>query len=162
MRAELYDGARIDDKNQVGALDRREAMRDRDAGAAFARHVERALHEPLTFRVQSGGRLVEQQNARIADDGASDGDSLALAARQLAAARADDRRIAERQRRSERVNVRNARRLFYTRLVDALEAIGDIFGNCQVEERRLLADERHIRSQVSYVRLAHVDAVDCL
>ena len=48
--------------------------------------VERVLHQPLAFRVERGGRFVEQQQRRVAQQRAGDGDALALAARQPRAA----------------------------------------------------------------------------
>ena len=53
--------------------------------------LERALDQPLAFRVERRGRLVEQQQRRVAQQRAGDGDALALAARQARAAFADDR-----------------------------------------------------------------------
>ena len=45
----------------------------------------------LAFGVERRGRLVEQQQRRVAQNGARDGDALALAARQRDAALADRR-----------------------------------------------------------------------
>jgi len=47
------------------------------------------LHQGLALGVERGGGFVEQQQRRIAQDGAGDGDALALAARQCHAAFAE-------------------------------------------------------------------------
>jgi hypothetical protein len=47
--------------------------------------LQRILHQPLAFGIQRAGGLVEQQDRRIAQNGAGNGDALALAARQARA-----------------------------------------------------------------------------
>ena len=56
--------------------------------------VERALDAGLGLHVERAGRLVEDQDRRVLEDGAGDGDALALAARQRGAALADDEGVA--------------------------------------------------------------------
>jgi hypothetical protein len=63
------------------------------------RPFQRLLHQLLAFGVERRGRLVEQQDRRVAQDGAGDRDALALAARQHDAALADRRVVALRQLR---------------------------------------------------------------
>ena len=52
--------------------------------------VERPLDARLGLHVEGAGRLVEDQDRRVLQDGAGDGEALALAARQRCAALADD------------------------------------------------------------------------
>ena len=59
--------------------------------------LQRLLHQRLAFGVERRGRLVEQQDRRVAQDGAGDRDALALAARQRHAALADLAVVALRQ-----------------------------------------------------------------
>ena len=49
-------------------------------GAAVHQAIERLLHQRLAFGIERRGRLVEQQDRRVLQDGAGDGDALALAA----------------------------------------------------------------------------------
>ena len=56
--------------------------------------VERLLDQALGVAVERAGRLVEDQDARVAQDRARDRDPLALAARQARAALADRRIVA--------------------------------------------------------------------
>jgi len=86
----LDDPAPLDEGDLVGAHDRREPVRDGDRREAALLHdvVERRLHDLLARVVERAGRLVEQHDARLLDDGTRDGDTLLLPARELAAAHA--------------------------------------------------------------------------
>ena len=77
----------------------RQAVRDGDDRAPFHQPLEPLDHEPLGFGVERGGRLVEDQDRRVADDGARDADALALATRQRESAFADHRVVAVRHAR---------------------------------------------------------------
>ena len=61
------------------------------------RFRERFLHVALGFRIERGGRFVEQDDRRVLDQRARDGDALALAAGQLHAVLADRRVVAARE-----------------------------------------------------------------
>ena len=52
------------------------------------------LHQPLALRVERAGRFVEQQDRRILQHRARDGDALPLAARQAHASLAEERVVA--------------------------------------------------------------------
>ena len=69
----------------------------------FADRAHVVLDDALAFVIERAGRLIEDQDARIADEGARDRDALALAAREPAAPLADDRVIALRQLEDELV-----------------------------------------------------------
>lgn len=57
-------------------------MRDRDGGSALGGLVQCLLHYLLALGVERAGCLVQEENHRVADQGARDGDALALPARQ--------------------------------------------------------------------------------
>ena len=86
-------------------------MRDRDRRPSLGEPLERLLHEPLRLRVERRGRLVEDEDRRVAQDRARDRDPLLLAAREAVAALADHRVVALRERRDQLVDLRRARRL---------------------------------------------------
>jgi hypothetical protein len=71
--------------------DRAEAMGDDETGAAGHQRSEGLLDEPLVFRVELAGGFVENQDVRIGEHGAGDGDALALPAGEAQAALADRR-----------------------------------------------------------------------
>jgi len=64
-------------------------MRDGDHGLALHQGAEARLDRGLDFAVERRGRLVEDENRRVLEDDAGDGDALALAAGQFDAALAD-------------------------------------------------------------------------
>src|SRR5689334_13068250 len=83
-------------------------MRDDKGGAAAHQVGETFLYERLAFRVERRCGFVEYQDARVSQDGAGDGDALALAATQLHAALADHRVVALLEALGELVDVRDA------------------------------------------------------
>ena len=76
VRAAFDNAAIVDDGDDVGVLDGGETMRDHETRAAVSRLVERVLNEPLTLGIERACRLVEQQDARIANESARDRNSL--------------------------------------------------------------------------------------
>ena len=60
---------------------------------------DRVLHVALGFRIKRRGRFVEQDDRRVLDQGARDGDALALTAGKLHAVFADRRVVAARESR---------------------------------------------------------------
>ena len=92
--AHLDDPALVHEDDQVGVAHGGQAVGDDEGGAACAQAVDRFLDARLGLDVERAGRLVEHQDRRVLEDGAGDRDALALAARQLAAALADERVVA--------------------------------------------------------------------
>ena len=103
MRAFLDDRAGLHHQNALRVDDGREAMGDDERRAPLHQRLERALHERLVLGVERGGRFVQQQHRRVLEDGAGDGDALALAARDRRAALAERRIVALRQSGNEAV-----------------------------------------------------------
>jgi hypothetical protein len=94
VRPALDDAAVGHDDDQVGVPDRRQPMRDDDARAVRHEALERLLDEPLRFGVERGRRLVEDQDRRVPENRAGDGDPLALTAGEPHAQVADRRIVA--------------------------------------------------------------------
>src|SRR5579875_1220303 len=90
----LDDPAVVEDDDLLRVADRREPVRDRDRRPPLREPVERLLDEPLGLGVERGGRLVEDEDRRVAEDRPRDRDPLLLAAREAVAALADDRVVA--------------------------------------------------------------------
>ena len=65
-------------------------------GAPRGDVAQRLLDRRLGAAVERAGRLVEDQDRRVLEQGAGDGDALLLAARKLEAALADHRRHSRR------------------------------------------------------------------
>ena len=72
----------------------------------LTRRPERLLDRLLRLRVHGGGRLVQDQDARVVQDGAGDGDALLLAPREASALLAHLRVVAVRLADDELVGVR--------------------------------------------------------
>ena len=85
----LGDPAAFEDDDLAGAADRREAVGDDDRGAALQQPLQALLDRLLGAHVDVGGRLVEDQDARLGQQRPGEGDELALAGRELDAALAD-------------------------------------------------------------------------
>src|SRR5205807_6623500 len=100
----------------------------------------RLLDVTLRLRIERGGRLVEQDDRRILDQGARYGDALALAARQLQAALADLSVVAVGKSRDEIVRMSGFGRRHDLGLAGVRFAEGDVLANCSAEQENVLAD----------------------
>ena len=89
MAAAFGDAAFVEHDDLIGVDHRREPVRDRDRGAALRHRVQRVEDLGLGAAVERAGRLVEDQDRRILEQGPRDRDALLLAARQLEPALAD-------------------------------------------------------------------------
>ena len=83
-------------------------MGDDHGGASLHQPLQGVLNLALVFRVERGGRLVEQEDRRVLQEGAGDGDPLALAAGEPRARLADGGVVALGQVKDELVRRRRA------------------------------------------------------
>ncbi len=83
MGALLNDASMIDDENPVGAAEGAHAMPDDERRAASHGVLQRVEHLVLGFGIDGGRGVVEDQNRRIEQNGARDGEALPLPARQI-------------------------------------------------------------------------------
>ena len=90
MAAQFNDFSLIEHDNHVCVQNRRKPVRDANRRAAFHQFVERGLHGAFGFGVERAGGFVENENRRILQNGAGDGEALALAAGKRNAFFADD------------------------------------------------------------------------
>jgi len=112
MPAGLDDVAMIQHQDAVGADHARQPVRQDQRRAAPRETIDRLLDHRLVLGVDRGQCLVEDQDRRVAQQGAGDRQPLALAARQIDAALAEDRLIAVGQLQDEIMGVGVARRGF--------------------------------------------------
>ena len=89
MGAALGDPALVENHDLVGIDHGRQAVGDDDAGPALGDVAKGLLDRRLGAAVEGAGRLVEDQDRRILEQGSGDRDPLLLAARQLEPALAD-------------------------------------------------------------------------
>ena len=147
MRAAFSERAVIEHEDVVGVRNGRQPVCDGDGGAAFLKPLERAEDFLLGAGVQGAGRLVEQQDRRVLDQCAGDGDALLLAARKLQSALANHRAKAIGQASDQRHQRSIARGLFDHRVIRALGPVGDVIGKALIEQHRVLRNDADAGAQ---------------
>src|SRR5579883_154389 len=80
MRAAFADAPPVEYQNFIHALHRDPAMRNQQGAAPLHKNVEGIQHGPFGERVKVGRWFVEDEQGRVFEQGASDGDALALTA----------------------------------------------------------------------------------
>ena len=105
MAAAVGHRAVCQHQDAVGVDHAGQAVRQDQRGAAGHQPVERLLDHRLVLGIHRGQRLVQHQDRRVAQQGAGDGDALALATGEPCAAFADHGLVAVGQRLDEVVRV---------------------------------------------------------
>ena len=160
MGAFLDNGPLVHHEDAVGLQHSGEAVRDDQRRAVLHDIFQRRLHQNFVLGVERGGRLVEQQYGSVLQDGARNGEPLALAARQGHPALADGRVISLVEMADE-----FGRRRALGGGLDLLHrrgraAVADVFGNAGTKDRRILRHQREAGTQLRGVNLANVDAIE--
>ena len=122
--------------------------------------VERLQDLRLGAAVERAGRLVEDQDRRILEQGARDRDALLLAARQLEPALADFGVVALRQAFDEASIAAPCAAPRISSSVGAIAAIGDVVADRVVEQHRVLRDDADRGAQRGLRHLRDVLPVD--
>jgi len=83
IRLAALDNATVfHDDDPIGAADRRKTVADDQHGSVSGEPFQGVLDHVLGFAVDRAGRFIEQQDRRVAEQGAGQRDPLALAAGQ--------------------------------------------------------------------------------
>ena len=90
MRAALDDAAVAEDDDLVGVLHGGGAVRNQNGGATVHDAAQASEDTLFGLRIDAGERVVEDEDARVANDGAGDGGALLLSAGERDAALADN------------------------------------------------------------------------
>ena len=138
MRALGHDAATIHHHDAVGTLYRGETVSDDQGGASLLQSLQCLLDGGFRLGIEGGGRLVEQQQRRIAQDGAGDGDTLALSAGEAHAALTQFLVVALAKRADELMRFGRARGLAYFIVARILAAETDIVGGAAAKDDGLL------------------------
>ena len=85
VRARFDDAARLHHEDGVGVADGGEPVGDDEAGAAGAQVGHGVLDEGLGAGVDGRGGLVEDEDRRLGEEGAGDGEELAFAGAEVGA-----------------------------------------------------------------------------
>ncbi len=160
MRALGDDPAPVQHHDPVGFLYRGKAMRHDQRGAAFAQSLHRLLHGPLAFGIECRGRLVQQQDRRVAQDGAGDGDALLLPAGQHDATFAHEGIVALRQGAQEIMRGSGAGGRDHLGLGRLGAAKADVLGGGGGKDHRVLRDHRDGPAEVGAGEGRDIHAVD--
>src|ERR1700722_15088524 len=156
----LDDLAGFDHQDAIGMHDGGQPVGDDDGGAARAELCDRVLDVALRLRIERGGGFVQQDDRRILDERARDGDAVALAARQLQPALAHGRVVAGRKRHDEFVRMRRRGGRPDLRLARTRPAKGYVVADRPVEEIDVLAHIADLPAQRSPRHGRDVLAVD--
>ena len=160
VRAVLDDLALVDNEDEVGVANRREAVSDHERGPPLHDLVESVEDHFLGLRVDRGRRLVENQDRCVLDERARDRDALALASGEAGALLADDRVVALRKRGDEVVGVRRARRRADLILGRLQPSVADVLRNRAREEEGLLEHERDLAAERAELDRPDIAPVD--
>ena len=135
-------------------------VRDAKGGAPLHQLVKGHLDDALGFVVQRTGRFVQDQDRRVLQYGAGDGNALALAAGEVGAFLAHDGVIALRLAHYEFVGESVAGGLLYLGICRARAAQADVVADGVVEQDDFLGDDRHLGANIPHGGLAQVHASD--
>ena len=160
MGALFAEAAFVEDQDAVGVLNGAEAMSDDQRGAAGEKAIERVADEQLGFGVDAGSGFVEDQEARIVREGASEIDELALADGERGAAFVDGGVDAFGKRADEIAEADFVDGVFDGGAIDAGGAEADIGFDGAGEEERILEDDAELAAQILQLDFADVDAVE--
>ena len=138
MGSLLHDAAGINHIDAVGMEHRGKTMGDDEARTPDHQIVERRLHDLLALRIECGGCLIEDEDARILQDGTRDGNALTLTARDADTTLPDLRIVAVLQLCDEIMRIRRTRRLLDLRIRRIEASIADVLANRRGEQHRLL------------------------
>jgi hypothetical protein len=134
-------------------------MRDDQHRAPLHDFAHVLLDDALAFVIKRAGRFVENQDARVHDESASDGDALALAAGEVRSALAYLRVIALRQFEDEVVRARQPRGL--DDALDRHAGVGqrDVVADRAVEQDVFLQHYADLTAQPRHIDHRQIDAV---
>src|SRR5258708_6710787 len=158
--AVLRDASALDGQDAVGDPHRHQPVRDDEDGAALHDLAHVVVDDFFALVVECAGRLVEDQDARVADQRPCDRDALALPARQRAAAFADHGVVTVGQFQDEIVSPRKTRGGDHVLARHPRIGERDIVAHGRVEQHVVLHDDADLPAQPGTVDLGEVDAVD--
>src|ERR1017187_7511151 len=113
-------------------------VRDDDNGAVLHQVGQRLLYQHFALRVQVAGGFVQDQDGRVLEQRARDGETLALSAGEFDAAVANHGLVSFREARDEFAGQGGLGGGVDGFLRNAFAAIGDVVGHRVVEQKRVL------------------------
>ncbi len=135
-------------------------MGDHEAGAASQQLFQRLLDEALGARVHAGGGLVEDEDARVSQGGAGNGQQLALALAESGAAFAQHRLIFIGQALDEGIGVGQLGGLLHLFVAGLRAAEADVLHYGGAEQESILQYDADLLAQGFGGHVAHIMTVD--
>ena len=160
MAPALHHAAFVQHEDAVGIDHAGEPVRHDEHRAPAHEACERVLNHRLVLGIDRGERLVQQQDRRIPQQRAGDGDALALPAREADAALTDHRIVGLRQAGDEAVRVGRPCGRFHLGVARVRLAEANVLRCRAVEEVGVLVDDAEARAQCSAVKRAQVLAAE--
>src|SRR2546428_7444458 len=136
-------------------------MGDQQRGAALQETSNSFLNLVLGGAVNRAGRIIQDENTRVGEQGTRNGDALALSARECDAALTNDGLVAILKTGNEGVCLGIFRGLFNSWLVCLFsQAIGDVLRDGSREKEDILLDSRDLRTKPVQTPLADIYTIE--
>src|SRR5919201_6986858 len=146
--------------NEVLVADGRQAVGGDECGPAGEQPAQRDLDSPLGANVHARRRLIEDEDARVGEESAREGDELTLAERQARAALRDLGPISVLEAEDEIVRADRLGRADNLALRCLRSAEGDVVAQGAREEETLLRDDPKLPAEALLRDAAEVMAVN--
>ena len=159
-RAVFGDAPLIEHEHVVGALQRREPMRDEDRGSSDEEPVDGLLDALLSGGIEPARRFVEDDEPGIVEEHAPERQELRLTRRQPHALAADQRVEPGGQARQPRGEVEVLEHRHEARVVGVLGEQREVVAERGLEQLDVLGDDSHRAAEFVQREIAYVDAVD--
>src|SRR5213596_2282380 len=160
VRAAVDDATFLQQQHEICVRDRGQVVCDHETGLAGHQAIECLAHGRLAFHVETGHRLVQNQDRGVANERARDGDALPLPAGEGRAPLADDAVVPVFQLTDELVGVGGLGRRDDLVRARFGAAVRNIFPDGRAEQQRLLEHEPDLAPQRLAAIMADVDPVD--
>ena len=160
VRSALRDSAFLDQQDLVCFLDGGEAMSNHEGGLPAHKKTQGFVQLPFGDGVQPGSWLVENQDRRIPQECASEGDTLLLAAGEVSAAFIEQGLVSAGQFHDEFVSLSSFSGGHNLVKGGVRPSIGDVLPDGSSEEDGVLRDHADLPAQRLELEPAYVPAID--
>src|SRR6266404_1247909 len=160
VSAAFNDAAGFDNQNLFGAANGREPMRNYERCAAAHEVTQTFLNERFRLRIQTGSGFIENEDAGISENGASDGDALLLSSGKFYAAFADDGIVFPFKGFGEFVHAGDAASFHNLFFGGVGPGKGHIFANGSVEKKSILQHHTELRAIATEFDGCQIDSVN--
>ena len=144
--SDVDDAPTFHDHDAIRFEDGGKPMRDDQAGTVEHEVVERLLDHVFGFGIEGAGGLVQNEQGRVLEQGAGDGDALLLPAGEPDPAFADGRFVALGQFGDEAVGIGGpcgGAHALHVRRPGRIAPVGDVFSDGRVEQEGVLRHHRY-------------------